>query len=312
MYKTWLIKVLLLFTAFVMLSSFVYKMAVVDRIFYNINYQLSENIDTLVVGASHLQLGFDDRSMSEVRNFSNSGMPYFFTYAKSKRLLESNPQIKRLVVSLHPIHISPYGDSRFFSDNGLSRENAFEYFPLLQDYQSLGDKRYSLDFALSYLKYKFGIPFNYMEDIKPFIISLNKNVPFEHMNFSGEFNLRETSLLNIDSVKSKAEFYFGNDVYYSKYAIDTLERIAAYTSEKRVQLFIMNMPTHKMFRDITPSIYVNKYEQLIAKLLTQYNHIKYLDYYTYDLPDDAFFDGDHLNIKGVEIMAPIFKQDIGL
>lgn len=293
-------------------SSVLYKFVVVDRIFYNISYKLPAKIDTLVVGASHLQLGFDDRDYENVVNFSNSGMPYFFTYAKSRRLLESNPQVKKLVVSLAPIHVSPYGDSTLFADEGLSRENSFAYFPLLQGYEGIGKKRWSLDFALSYLKYQWGVPFNYMEDLKPFLLSLKRPTHFNSMFFSGAFAINDDNNLNVQSVRKKADFYFGQSIRYSKHSIQALEMLAAFTEKQNVQLYVINMPTHKMFRDLTPKEYTDKHQELMQALQAKHANVHYLDYYAQDLPDTLFYDGDHLNIDGAKEMQPVFKADIAL
>jgi len=310
MQKIWLQKVALFFIVALLVISVSYKFIVINRVFYDVDYGLEERIDTLVVGASHLRLGFDDGKYPNVNNFSNSGMPYYFTYAKSKRLLDANPQIKKLVISLSPIHISPYGDSTLFTDEGLSRENTFIYFPLLEEYQGLGRRRISMDFALSYSKYKFGVPFNYMEDIKPFLSSIKSTVHFSDLEFGGNFSPATENKTDLEGIREKAYFYFGEKIYYSKLSVSALKGIAKLTENKSIDLYILNMPVYKAFRDLVPQEYVDEQNRLIAELLAQYQHIQYLDYYEFPLLEEDFYDGDHINSSGVEKLSKSIEKDV--
>jgi hypothetical protein len=310
MSKKWLIKVIISFLLSLLVLSVGYKFIVIDRIYSNLDYRLSDNISTVIVGASHLQLGINDSSNQQALNLSNSGMPYYFTYAKSKRLLEQNPQISKLVISLSPIHISPYGDSILFSDKGLSRENSFLFFPLLDEYKSLGNRRYSVDFIAAYLKYNMGVPFNYMEDFKLFLKSFRQNITFKDHSFSGSYKPYNENKIESEKLKHKATLYFGGEEQFSDYSIQTVNRIAELTGKYNVKLYVLNMPIHKEFKKLIPSTYSDQQNKLILKLKKNHNHIKYIDYSNYALLDDDYFDGDHINVSGAEKLLKSIEQDV--
>jgi len=310
MYKIWLTKTTIIFLLSLVLISVVYKIIVIDRVYFNVDYSLSEEIDTIVVGASHLETAFDDQTYPNAINFSKSGMPYFFTYDKSIKILKANPHIKKLVVSLSPIHVSPYGDSTLFSDESLSRENSFVYFPIMTDYKSLGNRRFSLDFILSYLKYNIGVPFNYMEDLKPFVFSLKRKLKLEDMAYSGKYSPIVHETIPTEFIVEKTKLYFGDKITYSEKSITAITKLAKKTSEFGVQLYILNMPTNELFRKLTPKEYYEKHRIIVERLLQNYSHIKYVDYYKFPLDDDDFFDGDHVNIKGANKLALALKKDV--
>ena len=312
MSKIWLIKIIIIFLLSLIIISFAYKNIVINRLYNNIDYQLPEIIDTIIIGASHLQVGIDDSSAMHALNLSNSGMPYYYTYAKSKQLLQQNSQITKLVISLSPIHISPYGDSFLFTDKGLSRENAFLFFPLLDEYKTLGYRRYSIDFLASYLKYKMGVPFNYMEDIKLFIRSFKQELTFKDHDFMGSYKPYDENNIEAEGIKQKANMYFGGKVKFSDYSIQTVEKIADLTNEHAVKLYILNMPVYKKFKDLIPTIYSDEHINIISKLLENHKHIKYIDYYNYPLLDEDYLDGDHINTSGAKKLLNEIEQDVFL
>ncbi len=306
MYKKWLIKVSILFALSLVAVSILYKFIVIDRVYSNIDYAIAAETKNVFIGASHFEVGIDDALLNDTANYSVSGMPYYFTYPKVKRILENNKQIEKLFVSLSPIHIGPYGDATLLSDKGLSREEAFEFFPLMEEYDALGAKRFSLDFVLSYAKYNLGVPFNYMDDLKRTLVSFKRHLSVSDFDFMGKYKVYTENLIKPADLKKKADFYFGDHIQYSEFTVKAVEKVAALAQQLNVELYIVNMPAYEEFRKLVPSEYTDKQKSLMQDLQAKYTNLRYLDYYEYPIDAKGFLDGDHLNIVG----AKVFTQEL--
>ncbi len=79
-----------------------------------------------------------------------------------------------------------------------------------------------------------------------------------------------------------------------------LERIVRLCQQHEVQLFVVNTPLHPEYLAAVPSLIKADYYQQIGKLA---DNFVYLDYSALDLPEDHYFDYDHLNHKGARFLC---------
>ncbi len=301
MHRKWLFKLFATFSILLLLATVFYKLVVVDRVYSNLDYTISESTENLFIGASHFAVGINTDLLPNSENLSVSGMPYYFTYPKAKRILQNNPGVENLFISLSVIHVGPYGDSILMTDEGPSRENAFTFFPTLESYADLNERIYSLDFILAYMKYEFGVPFNYMDDAKLALTSFRRKLNIYDFDLAGSFSslsLPGERLITEEEVREKAQFYFGQFPTRSEISISSVRSIAKMTEEMGINLYIVNMPANETFRNLVPQDHLQTYDQLITDVLNNYPHVKYLNYYELSLDQFDYLDGDHVNSAG--------------
>ena len=62
------------------------------------NFKIKESSRILIVGHSHSECAYNDSLINNVVNFSQSGESYFYTYFKTKKFIEQNPNIQTVLI----------------------------------------------------------------------------------------------------------------------------------------------------------------------------------------------------------------------
>ena len=95
----------MLLTLVVVISAVVYDYYK-DIYLENENMRLKAGVTTLIVGDSHAETTFDDSIIPNSRNTAFHAEHYLFTYFKLIKLVESNPQVDRVILSLGAHNLS--------------------------------------------------------------------------------------------------------------------------------------------------------------------------------------------------------------
>lgn len=300
-YKKWLGLVLFIFLATVFLTSITFKLVVINPVYDKSIFKLDKSIDTLVIGASHSATAFNPKYLSNTENVSKSGEPFFFSYYKAKVLLANNPQIRNVVVSISPIHLSKYAERQLFQGNAGSREYAMAYYFLIDNISDNLIKHLSSDNILSFMKYKLGVPFNYMTDLKVTYNYYTNNIIYSDYAFWGGYEAYNGSHLAPELQKDKSDFYyFGDDnkLEISMKGELMIRQLATLVDEYPIKLKIIATPTHSYFRTLTPEQVNKHYFSLLNELADLNANITFHDLSDFELDNDSYLDSDHLNSKG--------------
>lgn len=300
-YKKWLFKVLGLSFFIIGFSTVLGKTALIAPVYDVKLFKLDRNIDTLIIGASHAVAALDPHFFKSTENVARNGEPLFFTYYKTKRLLEQNNNIKTLILSFSPIQISKYHDYLFVSGMPECRANLMDYFFLMDDEGRRYFRKLSPEYMIVTAKYDYGLPLSFLDDVRVIARYYFNRIDYRAYKFWGGYHEVFGVHLEDNVIKKKIAYYFyGNDKKFreSDVAIEHIKKIAQICSEKSVKLILVNTPKHKSFMRAVPHFYHSKHGEVIQDIMNTNPDVTYYDYSSLALADEYFFDGDHLNNKG--------------
>lgn len=250
-------------------------------------YKLADSPQYLVLGHSHPEMAINDSLIKGLKNLSEQGESYFYTYQKVKGVLRDNNSLKTVFIEFTNNQISErmnewtwgkdyliyryptYSNSMSFDDNFLLFKNNFEDY-----YTSLG------------LSQKKNLKRLLVKDYS----QINKIGGYEYRTESKIDSLEKHYKYVKDSTISKISSV---NVYYLKKIIHDIKA-------KGIRVVLIRSPLHRKYLG-----YQN--EKVYLKLLkTEFKGIEYLDFSKFKLNDNAFFDYEHLNNKGAIIFSKFF------
>jgi hypothetical protein len=261
---------------------------------YNINnnnfYKLDSSVRILIMGNSHSQYALNDSIIRYSLNLSSSAESYFYTYYKLKKIVNANPQIKMLILE--------YSDY-VFSD--------------IMEKWTYGEEFMGYNFP----HYSHIIPFKeklnlFSKNPKPFLITWKdallqksslfflkkKNKLYIKLQW-GHYN--PVNISRIEELKQKEKnsgpilkSLSQNLTSYASY----LDSINRFCNSNNIKLILFRSPLlgfnayHINFEKALLHLYKNKYAT-----------VQLWDYSKYKLDNLHFYDFEHLNYFGAEILS---------
>ena len=280
--KKFIVKLVLFISIFILVyvSLSYYTKITINKKF---NYKLNNSVTTIVLGHSQPECGINDRKMNNLKNLSQGGEAYFYTYLKLKKVTQENPNVKNIVLS--------------FSNNQVKKQ---------MDDWTFGKK----NMPNFYTKYNFlmqwnDISFLFKNNFKTYLNSENKSLVnnlkvlkthnksiYDDRNWGGYLALNRNkvdSLLHhkfLDKLKKKPNLEISN------VNLNYLDLIINYCKQKNLNLYLIRLPIQKDYFKIDNEVQFQKIRKSI------YKTIPYLDFHNFPLKNNEFGDFDHLNSKG--------------
>lgn len=267
---------------------------------------LGNDVTTLFIGASHSEFSFDPDLVSNSYNVSYSGENLFFTYYKTKAILEGNPQISNVILAFSPSHISQYHEYNIFNKGNYRAELYRRYFYLLDNDSRKLLRGFHQDYIVNYLKYTYGVPIGIIDDCKFLLLHfLGVKSVHDYGFWGGHF---KSYLSNLDDVmiRRKVQFYFYHgDQPYSKSTLmlEYLEKIILLCMKTKINIFLINTPSHYKYRRRIPQYFSIEYSKTVNDVKSRYPDANYFNFANLLIEDKCFFDGDHINSCGAEVLS---------
>ena len=313
----WLAGVFAGVCALLLLCAGLGRLVLVSPVFDPARYRVDAQVDTLLVGASHSLSNINPQLIPRSASAARNGEAVFFTHHKLRHLLDNNPLIETVVLTLAPIHISVSQDKYLFNVDAGSRTAYMEYFPTLD---AEGRDRlpwYNEDHLVARAKYDLGLPLGYMEDLKAILQYYRGGSDDANREFWTAPTPHDTGNHVGDSViDDKIRFYFyeedsESDVgATSAIAIEHIRAIAEMCNRRKLPLWIVHTPMHPRFRAGIPRSIERTFDTLIGDLKRDFDNLRVLDYSEMDVPDEHFLDGDHLNYEGARAFTTHLLRDL--
>ena len=246
------------------------------------NYKLSQDVNTLILGDSHVEAAIDDSLNPHFINLSQSGESYIYTLAKLEYLVTSNRTVKTVILGYGCHNISEYFDYAAFGENAVPTfSNFFLILPASRKIEILS-KSPSLFYQSLTLILKNGI--------------LNLNREEKEYSFLGSFVTTTTpKLMDTSSVKRRieAQFYKDNVVTgFSEINIDYLKKIIDFCNANQLSLYLLNTPVHPIYQEQIPPKFITKYYSLALQ-----QNCKIIEFKNAKFESSDFLpDGDHLRL----------------
>ena len=288
---------------FARLKSF-YDISRLDHLFH-----LDEEVETLIIGDSHLMTALDPDVIKKSINICATNENYIFTYLKLKHFLESNPQINTVVMGFSYHNISKmYGEMYLYHD-ATEKEIYRRYFILLDESAKSEIKSFRKNFIISYLKYDLGFPIQIYSDKFVFKWLLRRNPILSDFQFVGGYYNSDVVNVNIRDVKERVKRYYYDDnmVYPGKTMLDIeyLHRILNICEIRGIRIILYNSPVLAVYRNLIPTRNIEDFETVKNEILTKYKHAEYINHSDFELEERYFGDGDHVNSKGAKIVSKV-------
>jgi len=274
---------------------------------------LRKDTNILIAGDSHAEATVNPVLLPHSVNIAKSAENYFFSYYKIRHFLEKNPQISVVVLGCS-WHNFPrnFQESYIFGAKLYSMES---YFPLLDQFGKEIIKSRKSTYLVPWCRYTLGLPLQlYLDKLlhrKLLGLSLGRQ---DFMFFGGYRALSTTNIDPVNINKKLQRYYQGSsitDADTSPYMIEYLYKIVRLCSDRNIKLVLINSPVHNLYRQGVPVSATHDLERLQAHIKAKFNNVEYLNLSNYQLPDQYFYDGDHLNKSGADIITKYLAAMLG-
>jgi len=278
---------LFIFIAFIGIDLLLQKMFLYKKDYFKLN----ENVTNVILGHSHVEYGYNTKFIKNAINLGSSGEAYIYTYFKAKKLIKSNPQIRRIFIEFTNNQIEQEMDNWMWDDTHLQYQ--LDNYLFLIDYE---------DLIFLYNKNTKGFQsaisktlFNNLDKIL-----INRNIHDGGIGGYQEKNKKNKDESDLNLIKKDSL----NRLKISNYNILYLKKLVNLCNEKKIKVFFVRSPMSHNYS-------VVKTEKLYRNILTnKFKNIKYLDFKNYPLLDSDFLDNEHLNKQGAEKYSIFFNDTI--
>jgi hypothetical protein len=246
----------------------------------------------LVIGHSHPECAFNDSLIDGLCNCSNSGEAYFYTFLKTKKIIEQNPQIKTVFIEFSNNQITKHMNDRIWGDKGE--------LPRFPQYASFLGKD---DFLLLYKNNSKGVKKNLPIAFRN---NVNRVITGLHSNIKGGYRYlirdKTDSLLVAQEKEKKIAVDSANNDELSDTNIAYLTKLIELLKENHIKIYLIRSPLHKKYEG-----YEN--EQIFQSVLSaKFSDMEFLDFSKYPLLNSEFGDLGHLNYRGAKRFSLWFNR----
>lgn len=251
---------------------------------YNCNFKFASNPKFLVLGNSHSEHALNDSLIPNLKNLSQGGESYYYTYQKAKKVLEQNPEVSTVFIEYSNIAIS-YKMKKWIWDDQVLRNYYVKYSPFL----SLSDEFLLVSNNLS----------GYLNAISPKIKERGSRIFIKKINYTNDIGgyfyqsqSKIDSLLNNPLDKSAKHNSISKTYSFSNVNNLYLLKLINLCKSYNKKIILVRCPIHPQY-ELWESETI--FQETLKKEL---NGIEFLDFSKFELSNDEFRDFDHLNYKG--------------
>ena len=256
---------------------FLYKMS-------TYSLKLPEEKTVVLIGESQSQAAVDDGKIANLYNLSQAQERYMTTYCRLQAVLEQNPQVDTVLLSLTP-HSINRGKDDFWTNGGYLRLVVQSYGALLGWREWWLLLTHAPEAALA-------------EIVTP--LEHYWQVDSSYVRKYGYFDAADYCALEANIAEGgtslKVDPSFGNET-----TLEYLDKIVRLCADKHVALIGLNTPVYDAWEYEEPQYYYDF-------LQNTYPDLEIWDYLDADIPDDYRRDINHLNRKGSEWMTEEVKK----
>ncbi|WP_430811116.1 MULTISPECIES: hypothetical protein [unclassified Carboxylicivirga] len=256
------------------------------------NFVLPGKPTHIVVGHSHPECAFNDSLINNFRNLGESGEAYFYTYFKTKKVLEQNPEIKTVFIDFSSNQLVDKANLNIWSEKYLMHR-----YVKLSPIMGLTEKKILLKNSFrAFLNSSSIIGQNRLVDIVT-----------NDYNYSTRIGgYKQLTVSKVDSILQNTPFSEekSKTCRLSTTNIDYLIKLIQLCKKNNKQVLLIRCPVHKN--------YLLKQNDLVLKHVKDslFRDIKFIDFANYPLSNNDFADLGHLNYRGAHKFSTWFNTNI--
>ncbi|MDR3137894.1 MAG: hypothetical protein LBT73_03340 [Tannerellaceae bacterium] len=265
----------------------------------------SKGASTIILGDSHTEFGLVADSIGEAFNFSNGSERYVLNLKKLQALSEVYP-IKRVILSLSYHSFIDFSPGEGQEEQGFYYRYCFTLYPFIRPVEKLRCLElfgYS-EMPEAMLCHEIGFPppnslalIEHKLRGNPFLFTPSKEIAPLPIDWESRINLHFYGRDTSDLRKVNSSFVTG------------IWDIRSFCEEKGYKLVLFNAPVSQSYYAHIPPVY-KQLTDSIVNLLVDNRTTYYVDYTQYPLPDSCFWDGDHTNLYGANIITPLLRDSL--
>ncbi len=241
----------------------------------NVSWKIPQAKHILVLGASHIERGFDDGLSKEAYNYDLSSERYMFTYLKLNKMLQDNPQIDTIILQCAPTDLWEHTDDKYFVEN-----EQLMFVPL---YLMLLNKE-ELNIYKDEPLRTFSIFFKSLANPKYYIEG-------EYRKLLGGYIGESLNNKTLDTTTVKPEPIVGEYGHLVNYKY--LHKIVKLCKVKGIKLYFIYCPVYH------PEYFYDQ-DFYYKALKNEFSDVELLDYSNFPILYDEMYDAHHLNHKGAQ------------
>lgn len=258
-------------------------------------FKLDNEITAVIIGHSQSECGLNDSLINNTKNLSFGGEAYIYNYHKLKKLVEVNPQLKKVYVSFSNNQVGENISKWVYGDEKLTHYfPKYNYLMEVEDYTNIA-KENSKGLLVSEVK-------SIVNNAKS-VLKREKTV-FNDRNWGGYLSLNKQKLDSL--IKANHIIKLKKEISQTESQINLyyLDKIVSLCREKNIELVFVRTPMHPMY-------FAVQNESLFQKIRkSKYNDVPFIDFHNFKLDNKEFADFDHLNKDGAIKLSKAFNQKI--
>lgn len=254
------------------------------------DFKLDKNIKYIVIGHSHPECAFNDSLIDNFKNLAESGESYYYSYIKTKKVIEQNPSLEVVFIEFTNNQIKASMDKWIWNDNYLNYR-----YPRYSPFMDISDK--TLLVMNNFDGFITHSPLSAKQNLGRI---LSRNFKYSN-NIGGYMHLdrnKTDSLLKT----SKKIIPISKDSSLCENNLAYLSKIIKYCEEKGKKVILIRSPQHEFYSGYSNE---SKYQAVRKE---SFHSIDYLDFSKFQLENNEFGDLDHLNYKGAKIFSMWFSS----
>jgi hypothetical protein len=273
-------------------------------------FTLGQDTETLIIGDSHTATSLDPAVLTHAFNASRSRESYFYSYYKFRKLIQYNPQIRKVIVGF-----SYHNISRLFNESILHEPSSLELYYYLLDEDAIKHVTTSdHDYRVAYLKL-WGIPVNIYDNPVQMKAFMGRKLQRSDFPFIEGYYPGKGSHVTIADAIGKVDRHYldakGRFSGTSLLMLEYLEKIIADCEDSGIKVYLFNGPLHAAYLGRIPQDAAYAFGNAKEAILEKHPSTTYLDYSRFPLEEDAYGDVDHVNVNGAMVISGDVKNLLG-
>ncbi len=259
-------------------------------------FKLPENVTNVIFGHSHVECGYNTKFIKNTVNLGSSGEAYIYTYFKAKKVIENNPQLKKVFIEFTNNQIDSEMNNWTWDDIHLQYQ--LKKYLFLIDYN---------DLVFLYKKNSNGFQTAFSKTLFNNLGKLVVNRSIDNGDLGG-YKEKENKKNNDESDDGNntniKKTYNSKQPKISKWNIFYLKKLIRFCEGKKIEVILVRTPMSKDYSVIKSE---GEYKNILSN---EFKNIKYLDFKNYQLSDSDFLDKEHLNTIGAKKYSVFFNDTI--
>ncbi len=259
------------------------------------SFKLAKSPKQIILGHSHPECAFNDSLIRDTKNLSQSGESYFFTYFKTKKLLEQNPSIQTVFLEFTNNQVRESMNRWIWEDSYMNhRYPKYAPFMQLEDKYLLAKNNFSGFINTNSLALKNNLG-RIAKSKYSYTSGIGSYLPLDKHNADSLVLVMQSKPRKTDSDSLAVNPISESNIKY-------LQKIISLCQNHGKRVILIRSPQHPLYGGFNNE---KTYQEIRNSLFPD---LEYLDFSQFPLTNSQYADLEHLNYKGAKKFSDWFQQ----